>query len=199
MKRFSKPFSVQLISTNAHPFMDFNGYLLVSSLGHFQKNENCGPNISCSEAFKGSLLFEDAYNISNFYSKDWKRVLDYYLSADRANLFGLDTYFPDIDAGSYMGLGYDAVWLFAETLNHIISRQLTATGGLISQELRKIKFQGLSGSLYMNSAGDRTGFMGVIKVIDFKSKNNFKFLRFVKHIEPDSRLEYKYGIEPETH
>lgn len=161
----------------------------------FPINNLCGEHLTCSEAFKGSLMFIEAYNISNFHSDNWYRVLDYYLSADRTMLMGLEPSYPNVDVGSFLGIGYDAIWLFAEALNRIISRQLTATGTLIIQELREITIEGLSGILKLDNEGDRSDFIGTIRVVNTEP-DRIQLIRFCKKMSHDVQVEFKYGIAP---
>ena len=163
----------------------------------FNNTYPCDIPPVCTVAFKGSLLFTETYNTSFLHTKNWERVLNYYYFADKSIYFGLTSVYPNAYISGQLALAYDAIWLYAEALSKIVSNRLTATTKKITEELRKVSIEGLSGTLKLDSNGDREGFQANIRIISAtapkQSLAEVALLRRYIKIESDKKyIEYVY-------
>lgn len=126
----------------------------------------CQWEPKCTYAYRGSLLFVETYDFKNFRSERWLHTLERFYSIDRTEYLGSKPIYPNEELASYLALGYDAVWLLAEAISNIVSRQKTAFGDEISNELKKINFNGLSGKVHLDKKGKRSNFIGSIILIN---------------------------------
>lgn len=166
----------------------------------FHNEGVCSLGIPCTEAFKSTYLFTEAYNITGYNTKDWIRVLGYYFSVDRFYYKGARVKYRNPEVGAKMALGYDAVLLYASVVQKIVSIRETLYGPTISKLARNMQINGLSGNFKLNSAGDRIGYFGYLLQVnplgDIKNgmalSNILSFVRTLK-INPDgTQLEIPF-------
>ncbi|CAI9736311.1 receptor-type guanylate cyclase gcy-4-like [Octopus vulgaris] len=126
----------------------------------------CQWEPKCTYAYRGSLLFIENYNFGNFRTERWLHTLERFYSIDRTEYLGSKAIYPNEELASYLALGYDAMWLLAQAISNIVSRQKTAFGDEISNELKKINLNGLSGKVRLDETGKRSDFRGSIILIN---------------------------------
>ncbi|GAB1605939.1 atrial natriuretic peptide receptor 1-like [Argonauta hians] len=132
----------------------------------FENESVCSRNLQCTLAFTGTYLFDFTYNISGYHSKSWDHVLNNYYNEDPVLYKGGKVRYRSFDVGALLGLGYDAVHLYAKALSLLIDNRLTYTGEKATLFLRKSTVDGLTDHLALNDRGERIGYFGYLAQIN---------------------------------
>ncbi|CAI9730995.1 speract receptor-like [Octopus vulgaris] len=162
----------------------------------------CSKNsmkIKCTQVFAGTNLFSEQYNISGYSSSDWFRVYGNWFAADKTIYKGGSVSYRPNYIGARMGLGYDAVHLYAAMLAKILGQHLTATGRLQADELRKLKIHGLTSDLELDNEGHRIGYFGFLAQINPNTNRTgsdeekvLEFTRFFRRLNHSAQIEIPY-------
>uniref|UniRef100_A0A0L8GP16 guanylate cyclase n=1 Tax=Octopus bimaculoides TaxID=37653 RepID=A0A0L8GP16_OCTBM len=201
------PFHIQ-------PFVFREAYLMnVSSLHGFQwvlmkkyarefpfeNHSVCNKKLECTLAFTGTYLIDSTYNVSGYQTDSWKRVLNYYFKEDRVLYKGGRVRYRSFEIGALMGLGYDAVHLYAKTLSILVNKRLTISGTKVNWLLRKTTIHGLTDKVALNAYGDRIGYFGYLAQVypiprwPYLPKSKvITYVKCIKRSEDGIQLEIPY-------
>ncbi|XP_052827983.1 speract receptor-like [Octopus bimaculoides] len=162
----------------------------------------CNGTVKCTHAFAGTNLFSEQYNISGYSSSNWFRIFGNWFAADKTIYKGGSVSYRPNYIGARMGLGYDAVHLYAAMLAKIIGHQVTATGEQQVAELRKVKIHGLTSYLQLDKHGNRIGYFGSLAHINPRSNRTgsgeervTEFIRYFQKINNTAQLEIPYSAK----
>lgn len=160
----------------------------------------CNIGIPCTKAFKSTYLFSETYNISGYNTEDWVRVLGYHFAVDRFLYKGGRVKYRPPEVGAKMALGYDAVLLYANTIERIVSKRETLSHIKIAKYSRGYSIKGLTGNLELDINGDRIGFFGFLAQVNPFKEDNYRahismmvtFTRSLIHVSEEEQLEIPY-------
>ncbi|XP_014779300.1 uncharacterized protein LOC106875598, partial [Octopus bimaculoides] len=165
----------------------------------FENHSVCNKKLECTLAFTGTYLFDSTYNVSGYQTDSWKRVLNYYFKEDRVLYKGGRVRYRSFDIGALMGLGYDAVHLYAKTLSILVNKRLTFSGAKVNWFLRKTTLDGLTDKVALNAYGDRIGYFGYLAQVNpiprwpyLPKSKVITYVKCIKRSEDGIQLEIPY-------
>lgn len=165
----------------------------------FDDEGACSGKMKCTHAFAGTNLFSDQYNISGYSSSEWFRVLGNWFAADKTLYKGGSVSYRPNYIGARMGLGYDAVHLYADMLANILHQHVTATGKLQANQLRNLKIHGLTSDVELDDNGNRIGYLGFLAQINPSTNRTssgeeriLEFTRLFQRLNDSAQLEIPY-------
>ncbi|XP_036363771.1 uncharacterized protein LOC118765611 [Octopus sinensis] len=165
----------------------------------FENHSVCNKKLECTLAFTGTYLFDSTYNVSGYQTDSWKRVLNYYFKEDRVLYKGGRVRYRSFEIGALMGLGYDAVHLYAKALAILLNKQLTLNGAKVNWLMRKITIHGLTDKVSLNAYGDRIGYFGYLAQVNpiprwpyLPKSKIITYVKCIKRSEDGIQLEIPY-------
>lgn len=138
----------------------------------------CSQGIkACTQAFKNTILLGETYNVTTS-GDNWIRVLQNYFASDRFHHKNGVIKYRSLAVTAKMALGYDATLLLVNALVKLVTGRESFTGPKVNSNMRNIYIDGLTGQLYLNSYGDRVGFMGFLAQVNTVTRE-FNFIRLL--------------------
>ncbi|CAI9730998.1 speract receptor-like [Octopus vulgaris] len=165
----------------------------------FENHSVCNKKLECTLAFTGTYLFDSTYNVSGYQTDSWKRVLNYYFKEDRVLYKGGRVRHRSFEIGALMGLGYDAVHLYAKALAILLNKQQTFSGAKVNWLMRKTTIHGLTDKVSLNTYGDRIGYFGYLAQVNpiprwpyLPKSKVITYVKCIKRSEDGIQLEIPY-------
>ncbi|CAI9730999.1 speract receptor-like [Octopus vulgaris] len=168
----------------------------------FENHSVCNKKLECTLAFTGTYLFDSTYNVSGYQTDSWKRVLNYYFKEDRVLYKGGRVRYRSFEIGALMGLGYDAVHLYAKALAILLNKRQTLRGNKVNWLMRKTTIHGLTDKVSLNAYGDRIGYFGYLAQVNpiprwpyLPKSKVITYVKCIKRSEDGIQLEIPYESE----
>ncbi|CAI9730997.1 speract receptor-like [Octopus vulgaris] len=168
----------------------------------FENHSVCNKKLECTLAFTGTYLFDSTYNVSGYQTDSWKRVLNYYFKEDRVLYKGGRVRHRSFEIGALMGLGYDAVHLYAKAFAKLLNKRLTFSGNKVNWLMRKTTIHGLTDKVSLNAYGDRIGYFGYLAQVNpiprwpyLPKSKVISYVKCIKRSEDGTQLEIPYESE----
>eukprot|EP01137_Pigoraptor_chileana_P018784 Opistho-2@78831 len=122
----------------------------------------CSTPPICTAGMRGYVFLLNKYgDPTNDADGAWASLLTDYLALDPVTHNG-EIHMPTSAVLPFLGLCYDTVMVFATALNQFIINNRTITGPDFATEVRKVVYQGVTGTIRFDANGDRIGFEGYV-------------------------------------